>query len=117
MTVRADDAVLALAAQIMDVDGATDLDERRTAWGQWLDSHDGAGESATRGVAGAVADDATRAKDGVDRVRTQIADAVTPDRSTTGSGWGSTSGTEPGALETGAQTGRIDLEECRVRTY
>ena len=110
VTVRADDAMLARAAQIMDVDGATDLDERRTAWGR-----DGWTPGATT-VGGGIADGLTRAKDAVERTGSRIADAVTPDRTTTGSGLGSTGTVEPGAMGTGL-TGGVDRTGRRVRTY
>ena len=113
VTVRADDAQLARAAEIMDVDGATDLDERRTAWGSdgWTPgTRTGAG--AATGVGGAIAEGATRAKDAVER-------AVTPGRTTTasGSGLGSTSGSEPGGMGTGTPTRGLDQTGRRVRTY
>ena len=116
VTVRADDAVMARAAQIMDVDGATDLDERRTAWGRdgWAP---GASTGATTGVGGAIADGATRAKDAVERTGARIADAVTPDRTTTGSSLGSSSAAEPGVLGTDLGPDGVDRTGRRVRTY
>ncbi len=108
VTVRADEAALARASQIMDVDGATDLDERRTAWGRdgWTPGT-GTGVGTTTGVGGAIADGATRAKDAVERTGARIADAVTPDRTATGSSVGSV-GVDGRGVD---QTGR------RVRTY
>jgi len=118
VTVRADDAVLARATQIMDVDGATDLDERRTAWGRdgWT-PRTGTGASASTGVGYAIADGATRAKDAVERTGARIADAVTPDRTTTGSGFGSTSAVDRNSMGTGAPIGGVDQTGRRVRTY
>ena len=113
VTVRADEAVLARATQIMDVDGATDLDERRTAWGRdgWT-SGVNAADGGTAGVGGAMAGGAIRAKDAVERTGTRIADAVMPDRTT-----GSTRAAEPEVLGTDLQTGRVDQSRRRVRTY
>lgn len=118
MTVRADDAVMARAAGIMDIDGATDLDERRTAWGRdgWTPGT-GTAAGPTTGVGGAIAEGATRAKDAVERTGARIADAITPDRTTTGSGFGSTSGSAPGAMGTGVSTGGLGQTGRRVRTY
>ena len=124
VTVRADDAMLARAAQIMDIDGATDLDERRTAWGR-----DGWTPGATT-AGGGIADGLARAKDAVERTGSRIADAVTPDRTTTttgtglgstgtgigSTGVGSTGTVEPGAMGTGL-TGGVDRTGRRVRTY
>ena len=119
VTVRADNAMLARAAQIMDVDGAADLDERRTAWGSdgWT-SGVKPNSGVMTGVGSAIAGGATRAKDAVEQTGARIADAVTPDRTiATGSGFESTSGAQPGAMGLSAQTGRVDQLGRRVRTY
>ena len=121
VTVPADESQLARATQILDVDGAVDLDERRTAWGQ--DGWTGATQPTSAGSAGdKIADGATRAKDTVERAGARIADDVTsgaragdtgfsggsarPDMSITGSG---------GAMDTG--TGSGDAAGRRVQTY
>ena len=105
VTVRADEAQLDRATQILDVDGAVDLDERRTAWGKdgWT-----AGSPRTESAGAAIADGAARAKDAVERTGARIADAVTPD-----SRLGAAPRAEPGVsgIGTGDALGR------RVRTY
>lgn len=118
VTVRADDSVLARAAGIMDVDGATDLNERRTAWSRdgWTPGATVTGGGAT-GVSGGISEGVSRAKDAVERTGARIADAVTPDRATTDSGLGSTGAAEPGLTGTGLGTGSVDQTGRRVRTY
>ena len=107
VTVRADETQLARATQILDVDGAVDLDERRTAWGKdgWTA---GSATTTTESAKTAIADGAARAKDAVERTGARVADAVTPDTRP-----GMSRRTEPGVagLGTGDTTGR------RVRTY
>ncbi|WP_207210262.1 general stress protein [Lichenibacterium ramalinae] len=110
VTVRADEAQIDRATQILDVDGAVDLDERRTAWGQdgWT-----AGPQTTfarapedRTAGERIADGATRAKDAVERAGARVADAVTPDSRPAGTGFGGTpTRAEPGVTGTGLGTG------------
>lgn len=112
VTVRADESQLARATQILDVDGAVDLDERRTAWGQ--DGWTGTAQPTSAGDK--IADGATRAKDAVERAGARIADAVTPGVRAGDTGLGGASARPDssvtgGALGTGIGTGR------RVRTY
>lgn len=117
VTVRTDDALMARVTEIMDVDGAADLDEQRTAW-----SRDGwtpgtmAGTTGTTGVGGTIAEGATRAKDAVERAGARVVDAVTPGTTTTGSGLGSgTVGSD--TLGTGAGLGTVGQSGRRVRIY
>lgn len=107
VTVRADETQLVRATQILDVDGAVDLDERRTAWGKdgWTA---GSAATTTQSAGTAIADGAARAKDAVERTGARIADAVTPD-----SRVGASPRPEPGV--TGLGTG--DTAGRRVRTY
>ncbi len=108
VTVRTDESRLARATQILDVDGALDLDERRTAWGQ--DGWTGTAETGTRSVGEALSDTATRAKDALGLGDARDDRAVRP--GTTGAGPLGTGTTEPGfGTRTDGVVGR------RVRTY
>ena len=118
VTVRADESQLTRATQILDVDGAVDLDERRTAWGQegWTA---GSPSTAAQGVGGAIAEGATRAKDAVERTGERIADAVNPTPRVAGTGLGGPStSSEPGMTGIGSSgLGTGDAAGRRVRTY
>jgi hypothetical protein len=122
VTVRADESQIARATQILDVDGAVDLDERRTAWGQ--EGWTGGSQPVTaRGAGEAIAEGASHAKNAVERTGERIADAVTPGSRTGASGFGDASPrSEPGLTGTGGLgTGTLGSGEGpagrRVRTY
>lgn len=116
VTVRADESQLARATQILDVDGALDLDERRTAWGK--DGWTGGMKPITaEGTGSILANEAARAKDAVERTGARIADAVTPDTRPGPFEFGGAS-TRPVSGATGGGTpGITDPAGRRVRTY
>ena len=117
VTVRADESQLARATQILDVDGAVDLDERRTAWGQ--DGWTGATQPTSAGSAGdKIADGATRAKDTVERAGARIADAVTPGARAGDTGFsGGPARPDISVTGTGGAMGSGNAAGRRVRTY
>jgi hypothetical protein len=118
VTVRADESQLARATQILDVDGALDLDERRTAWGRdgWTG---GAQPGAALGAGTTTTGSAPSVTESLRRTGDRIADAVTPDTRSGISGTGGpATGREPGVTDTGAVGQGTGIGAGRrVRTY
>lgn len=125
VTVRTDEAMIDRASQIMDIDGAADLDERRTAWGTdgWTGGTGapaiGSTMTGSTGVGEAIREGASRATSAVERAGARVADAVTPSSSTTtGSTLGANpTGSRPGAMGTGTGTGLSGQPGRKVRIY
>ncbi len=115
VTVRADETRLAQATQILDVDGAVDLDERRDTWSRdgWTAGAGTTGIGAT-GVGAALADGAARARDAVERVGARAADAVAPGSAASTTAYPASSA---GAAQTRIPTAGDDRPGRRVRVY
>lgn len=95
VTVRADEAQLKRATDILDVDGAVDLDERRSAWGQ-----EGWTPGSASPQAGLLGDSGQRATDPVTSRPTST-----------------TARPEVGSLEQSTPAGDVGPSGRRVRTY
>jgi len=135
VTVRTDEAMIDRASQIMDIDGAADLDERRTAWGTegWTGATGSAGLGSTElgsttsgstmagstGVGETIREGASRATGAVERAGARVADAMTPSSSTTTSSTlgANPTGSRPGAMGTETGTGLSGQSGRKVRIY